>query len=516
MPTGLGEELKSLNYGEDLANALANIGKQVREGRLEAEAKKTLADMAGVDLSTDEGMKKFRSSILSLSQMEEPGQRGIKALNDAYVQPTLIQQQLETAKLGNLSKVKEEYEKSLSDYHQDLRTPNFNPDSAKDRYNLLMAQYNSLLPQFKGHENMLTKPEQPSAYRVASAPPKPFSDKDGHLWTWELGQDGKWAPAPLKDENGVWLEGKPSGTGAASPSTWEGNWDLTKGFTGDWNQTFLDSLPIQTRGIVSSLASYKMKIQDLTSMMRGAEREKLLAQASAVNPHFDATKYEARQAAVKDFSTGKNSSVVVSLNQAVGHLGELWDAANELNNADPKLWNMIRNSSLRNMAGDPRVDKFRRAALLVNEELAKAFGGKPGTVPELSELGSTLDSNASHRSMASVIAESVRLLKTRFKAEGQLWMSDTGLPINQMQVLDPNTRETQLSLLYPESRMALSKMGMSDLIHEILNPAAKSESTSEIKDKSGNDLEVGAVYRDKNGNAKRYMGNGKWQEIPHQ
>lgn len=486
MPTGIGEELKSMGYGKDLANALASIGRQYRLGRLSQEASDTLTSLTGVDLNSPEGLNKFKSAILDLGKQqtsisENPAQDALSAAQSAIMAPQQFLSNLETQKVQRLKEIAGPYTADVKDLHDSYRIPGVDPNSLKERYNLALQRYNSLLPEFKGHENMLVAPAPPEAYRVDDKVGKVIRgdqylgnqapEGKAYQYLYSRGQDNKYGWQVVKDEDGnPILVDLPKGQGAQIQPVdkYEGDWSLYDP-NSEWNQAFLDSLPIQTRGTVKAIAEGRANMQQFFSLMRGNDRAKYGAWVQAVNPRWREQNYQSMNQAQKSFAAGgKDYNNVLALNQATGHMYKLYQAALALDNADNRLWNKIANVGIRNITGDSRVDEFNRAATLVNEELAKAFGGKPGTIPELASLEESINSANSKQSMVNVMKESLDLLKTRFKAEIQGWVTSTGLPIGQFSIEHPVTHQQVLNILYPESRIALQKMGKGDLIDDIM------------------------------------------------
>lgn len=167
--TGLGAELARMRYGADLGDVLNKIGGQIRESRLSDQAQQTLAQLSGVDISTPEGLETLRKSVFSLSQMEQPGQTALGAINEGIYKPLQVQSVLEDQKVQRLKGLIGTYDKDLADYHADLRNKNVSQDTLDARYQELQNRYNQYLqmPAFKGHEYLLGKPEASDTVKIA-------------------------------------------------------------------------------------------------------------------------------------------------------------------------------------------------------------------------------------------------------------------------------------------------------------------------------------------------------------
>jgi hypothetical protein len=65
----------------------------------------------------------------------------------------------------------------------------------------------------------------------------------------------------------------------------------------------------------------------------------ILQHAANAEPGFDLTKWQGRVGTAKDFASGKAAQNVTSLNTVIGHLGDLKDAADGLQNRGAPTWN---------------------------------------------------------------------------------------------------------------------------------------------------------------------------------
>src|SRR5260221_9358909 len=123
--TGLGAELARMRYGADFGQALYNIGAQIRESKLTDQARKTLGELTGVDLSTPEGVKTFREKVFSLSQMDQPGKTALEAAQLGLQFPM----QVEGAEMQQAEKLGSAYNEGVRNYMTRLSTPGSTTES---------------------------------------------------------------------------------------------------------------------------------------------------------------------------------------------------------------------------------------------------------------------------------------------------------------------------------------------------------------------------------------------------
>ena len=193
------------------------------------------------------------------------------------------------------------------------------------------------------------------------------------------------------------------------------------------------------------LSNYEVPFTVL-SRLAGPQRLAILNRAEELNPNFDITKYDARQAIRKDFASGKAATNIRSINTAVDHLEKLSDAAEALENSDLTLWNTIKNKGLET-TGDPRVTRFKNAATAVESELASVFKGTGATDQEIKQWRQNLSSAQSPAQLKAAVKEAVGLMGGRMGAIEDQWLQTMGT-------------KRDVPLLSERSRKILEKRGL--------------------------------------------------------
>ena len=242
--------------------------------------------------------------------------------------------------------------------------------------------------------------------------------------------------------------------------------------TGD---EILESLPKGERSLIQSILDYRVDPARVTSLRRG-ERKKIMEYVTAVDPTFDMTQYNARYKTRQDFTSGKAANNIRSLNTAVGHLGTLAKAAEELQNAGSPVWNSISNFGL-SQVGDPRVKKFLVAANAVESELASVFKGMGATDQEIKAWREALSSSDSPEQLKATIEQAIQLLGSRLGALSSQFEIGTGKP-------------KDFKILNDESRRVLQGLGID--VNQ-LDPTPNAEGAGELKPTHIYDPEKGLV-----------------------
>lgn len=168
--------------------------------------------------------------------------------------------------------------------------------------------------------------------------------------------------------------------------------------------------------------------------------------AAQYEPGFDLTKWSQRNSTVKDFASGKAAGSVTSLNTVVGHLGDLTDKVDALNNYRIPLANSVGNF-VNEKTGDPRVNNFNLARNAVSDELAKVFRQTGMSDHEIGQWKSTLNADMSPEQLKGAVKTAVGLLESRLNA------------LHDQRTRGMNTSLQPTDLLNEKSRAVLQKIG---------------------------------------------------------
>lgn len=205
---------------------------------------------------------------------------------------------------------------------------------------------------------------------------------------------------------------------------------------GEFNASALDGLTQAQQDTVKAIVEYRFPVSNL----RNKEMMALVQRAYAYDPTFDAKEYQTRAGVRRDFTSGKASQTILSLNTAVGHLNSLAKAANDLDNGSVQGWNKFRNALTTGLSDDSRVTKFNTTANAVAGELATVFKNTSGTDQEIKSWHDKISSSQTPKQLKDNIGEAIQLIGSRLEALNNKYEQGMGKKAD-FQLLSPKSRE---------------------------------------------------------------------------
>jgi hypothetical protein len=214
--------------------------------------------------------------------------------------------------------------------------------------------------------------------------------------------------------NGMGGVGAFGGGGATGPTVGGGQPDFSK--TGD---EFIKTLPPTLAREIQGYVEGRNVLSP--AQMRGPAGEAKLRMIMQADPSYDYTAAPARMALRKSYEGGgKQFQELQAVSTVAGHLHDLKDAADKLNNfGGLSVLNYPLNAAtgaIRAASQDPRVNDFQTVKSAVMNELAKAYRG--GTVSDSSvkEFSEGLSSASTPEQMKTVIGRLNSLLMSKRQA----------------------------------------------------------------------------------------------------
>lgn len=220
----------------------------------------------------------------------------------------------------------------------------------------------------------------------------------------------------------------------ASPVTQQSLSQLT-------GEDYLKQLPVGTANLVRKYASGELAVTP--QMTRTPAGQQLLGAITQYDPSFDATNFQKRQQTATAFSKGLQGNAVRGANQALYHMGNLYQRVEDLNNLGglgtplnaPINW-------IEEKLGDPRQGQFLQTAQAVGSELRRVFAGAGGgSLAELNKWESSIPLNASEAQQKAYIQNGMDLLRGGIQALNTQYQSGMGLNKDVTDLLDPKARE---------------------------------------------------------------------------
>ncbi len=230
-------------------------------------------------------------------------------------------------------------------------------------------------------------------------------------------------------------------------------------------EDFLKTLSPQDASLVKGVANYKLNIARISSL-RSSAREKLMKMVMQYDPTFDMTQYGTRESLRKDFTSGKSSQSIRSLNTAVGHLQSLSESFKNLDNSSIPIWNAIRNFGISETGGG-EITSVKNNINAVAGEMATVFKNSSGTDQEIKAWKDEMSASQSPEQVKAGIEKMIELMGSRLSAFKSQWKSGMGRPID-------------FKILSDKSKKILSSMGVNVNSIDPSNQAKGTSSGSDV------------------------------------
>jgi hypothetical protein len=225
-------------------------------------------------------------------------------------------------------------------------------------------------------------------------------------------------------------------------------------------EEYLKALPASRAAQIKGYAEGRIAFPGSFSL-RSPYWQKMVADITQYDPDFDAVNYNARASTRRDFTSGKSSQNLTSVNTAIGHMGNLNRAVEKLNNSNFPYWNMASNW-LNYAGGNTRFQEaqkeFNVAKQAVATELTRAFRGTGGNVSDIKDWEKSLSDIDSPSSLHAAIGQGVDLLASRVDAIGEQYRRGMGPTADVTELLTPSAKKTLSAL--PRGEEILSLRGL--------------------------------------------------------
>jgi hypothetical protein len=196
--------------------------------------------------------------------------------------------------------------------------------------------------------------------------------------------------------------------------------------TGD---EFLKTLSPGMQGQVKALAEGRLAFP--TGMaMRSPMAQATLQAVAQYDPTFDATNFQARNKAHTAFTNGTSmpSQSINAINTTIGHLGQLADAGDKLNNVGGigTFLNTPLNAAVA-ASGDARVNNFNTLREGVAKELTRVYRGTGGSEADIQAWKEQINSSQSPEQLKGAISTAMHMLGSKLDSLKDQYKSSTGL-----------------------------------------------------------------------------------------
>lgn len=196
---------------------------------------------------------------------------------------------------------------------------------------------------------------------------------------------------------------------------------IDKSLTGDALLETLDP------GIAQEVAAIGRGDKELP---KGFKSQPIIQLAYQYNPNLKEDTYSTRKAMRMDYDAKSNPSgaggQMIAANTALGHLGDLTDSVQQMNQSGIKPWNRLSHFALNATIGDEAAKQFEINKRLALTEIAKAYkGGQPGE-REAQELINQLTTADTPQELNGVIYKLSHMMKSKTDELGRRWERTMG------------------------------------------------------------------------------------------
>jgi hypothetical protein len=209
------------------------------------------------------------------------------------------------------------------------------------------------------------------------------------------------------------------------------------------NLDYFNQLPDHVKPMVNAVIEGRIPLSGKAPLDRKTMSQ-LFDVTVSVDPTVDVANFAKRQQTATAFAKGKQADAVRGANQALYHMGNLYQRSEDLNNSEilPAIVNPIVNFIEEKGFGDARQAKFRQSAQAVASELRRVFAGAGGgSLQELKEWKETLPVNASESQQKAYIQNGLDLLKGGIDALNAQYQAGMGLNSDVTDLFDPKSRK---------------------------------------------------------------------------
>lgn len=209
---------------------------------------------------------------------------------------------------------------------------------------------------------------------------------------------------------------------------------------------FLATLPQMTQTWIKGLTDYSLLPSNLparTDANGVSAREKIIALAKQYDPTYNDQTATQVQKVKNDFTSGKSSQNVNSLNTTIGHLSELAKDFQSLPNANITKYNSVKDYLSQNF-GSGATTAVRLDLAALTGELATTFkgGGRGATDNEIAIMNKGFGLDASPTQFQTAIQTAVNLMGSRLGALQDTFEAGAGVTAPKGLILHNNTVQT--------------------------------------------------------------------------
>lgn len=203
---------------------------------------------------------------------------------------------------------------------------------------------------------------------------------------------------------------------------------------------YLKGLPSSVATQVKKLAAGEMAFPSGFAL-KSPYWQNMINMVAQYDPTFDTINYGTRASTRKAFTSGQEARQINAMNTVIGHLNQLSDAADALDNGSLPYWNAAINYG-KSQLGDPRANNFNTVKKGVVDELTRVWRGNGGSEQDIKTWSQSINNAGSPAQLHEAIATIGHMLESKISSMAEQYKKGMGPSSAGISLVSPEARKT--------------------------------------------------------------------------
>lgn len=214
---------------------------------------------------------------------------------------------------------------------------------------------------------------------------------------------------------------------------------------GQKNDAFIATLPAEQAALVKALAEGRKSFPTGTAL-KSDYWQNMLGAVAKYDPSFDEVNYNSRSKTRQAFTSGPESKQVNAINTAIGHLDDLSDAAERLNNFHQGTFGPLTQAAnsikttLQKNSGNPVVNDFNTFKKTASDEITRIWRQSGGSEKDVEAAEANLSQANTPEELRGAIADYSRLMESKLTNLSEQYRQ--GMGTDKIDMLTPKSQST--------------------------------------------------------------------------
>lgn len=187
----------------------------------------------------------------------------------------------------------------------------------------------------------------------------------------------------------------------------------------------LKALPTDDQAKVQAIVEGRMSLPTTGYAAKSPQVQRLIALVSQVDPTYEQGNAQARAKMLNNYGGGKIGDNINSLNTAIGHLGDLSTASDQLQNGNSPAMNWLKNAWA-TQTGKSGPGNYDAAANLVAEEMTRVYRGSGGAEADIKRLLADVNGSRSPAQINGTLAQIAKMVQSKVQSNQQQFDNTMG------------------------------------------------------------------------------------------